>query len=227
LPISTLLQVAPDIWDYVAGTATANDDLLAFGDSYAYFDHFGSRVGGAQALDAFLTSRAAYWDKVGIRQALGFASDWDSNAAIQAYGRAAQALPHLRGLFILQYLPYAAGQGRILWAKRPGAAPMPVLSALTTVRNDFNDGACSSPQEAIDAINQWAARPAKRRDDRFTWVSVLAWSEYDLPADAPDLADHNGKLGPYQAAAYIQRHLDAGVKVVTPAALLELLNSAP
>ena len=42
LPISTTLQLAPDIWDYFAQTATANDDFLAFGDSYSYVDHFGT-----------------------------------------------------------------------------------------------------------------------------------------------------------------------------------------
>ena len=45
------LELAPDIWDDVAGTATANDDVLAYGDSYAYVDHFGTRQASLKAFD--------------------------------------------------------------------------------------------------------------------------------------------------------------------------------
>ena len=75
----------------------------------------------------------------------------------------------------------------------------------------------------IDTLNAWAKQPINKPEDRFTWVAVLAWSEYDLPPDAADLADTNGRLGPYQAAAYIQRKLDARVRVVSPSALVALL----
>ena len=123
---------------------------------------------------------------------------------------------------MLQYQPYAAGRGRIVWAKRPTGPALPVLSALTTIRRDFDDGACSSPQETVDLVNTWLH--ARRRGPTSASLRLQCWlGAVTICRPTPDLADHNGKLGPYQAASYVRRHLDPAVRVVTPSALLELL----
>ena len=88
---------------------------------------------GEHALNTFYTSRAAYWDQVNIHHAVTFASDWDSDAAHRAYQDIAQTVPSLRGLFVLQYLPYAAGQAYSVGTPPPWN-DLPVLTALGTVR---------------------------------------------------------------------------------------------
>ncbi|MGC8541943.1 MAG: hypothetical protein ACP5QA_15140, partial [Phycisphaerae bacterium] len=149
-----------------------------------------------------------------------FTVKWNSPSALAAYRLAALNIPKLRALFTIQFDPYAAGRGKIIWIRRNGGPPLPVLSALASIWNMPKNVYAGSPGHVARLLNRWASKPVRNVDNRFTWVVVHAWSRFADPG-SPGV-----KLGVYDAAAYCAGHLSSSIKVVTPEQLAKLLGQA-
>jgi hypothetical protein len=130
----------------------------------------------------------------------------------------AAAIPRLKGLFITQYDPYAAGEGAIRWISRPNGADMAMLTPLIALWHGPSDSKhFANIEPAARAINQWASRPVKHPEDRFTWIVVHAWSEFAYDGQTKRR---------YDAAAACAGLLDKNIEVVTPTELVDRLYAA-
>jgi hypothetical protein len=217
LPMEDLLQVCPYELNYLRTTAKATDGFVQFGSGYFYWDHFGMARGGPEALDSLLRRASLFLNRLGLHTMISFTVKWNSPRALAAYKRAALEIPRLQALFTIQFDPYAAGRGKIIWIHRKNGPPLPVLSAKAAIWNMPKNVYAGSPAHVARLLNRWAARPVRNADGRFTWVVVHAWSRFTEPGD-------NSTLGVYDAAAYCAAHLTPSIKVVTPGQLAELLE---
>jgi hypothetical protein len=217
LPMEDLLQVCPYELNYLCTTAQANDGFVQFSSGYFYWDHFGVSRGGPDALNSVLRRASLFLNRLGLHTMISFTVKWNSPQALAAYRRAALEIPKLRALFTIQFDPYAAGRGKIIWIHREHGPFLPVLSAKAAIWNMPKNVYAGSPGHVARLLNRWAARPVRNADDRFTWVVVHAWSRFAEPGD-------KAKLGVYDAAAYCAEHLSSSIKVVTPEQLATLLR---
>ncbi|NNM85175.1 MAG: hypothetical protein HKL96_05395 [Phycisphaerales bacterium] len=218
-PLQVLLQVCPCTVDYLRSSATAQDDFTPYWTGYFYLDEFGRLRGGLKPFDGILRRQRLFMRKLKLHTMMAFcANKWNSHAALRGYRHIAAMLPKLNAVFVVQYDPYAAGRGKIIWLPRKPGGPLPVLSALASIWNMPSNKYAGSPKHVAKLLNRWAARPVKQPQDRFTWVVVHAWSRFKSP-----------KVGgkPQQLFAAAQAcigRLGRGIKVVTPEALAILLN---
>ena len=218
LPMEDLLQVCPYELKYLRTSAKPTDGLVQFGSGYFYWDHFGAARGGADALDPVLRRASLFLNRLGLHTMISFTVSWNSPQALAAYRRAAVNIPNLRALFTIQFDPYAAGRGKIIWIRRENGPPLPVLSAKAAIWNMPKNIYAGSPGHVARLLNRWAAKPVRNMGNRFTWVVVHAWSRFADPG-SPGV-----KLGVYDAAAYCAAHLSSSIKVVTPEQLAKLLG---
>ncbi len=219
LPLEDLLQVCPYELNFLSTTAKPTDGFLQFGSGYFYWDHFGAARGGADALAPVLRRAAVFLNRLGLHTMISFIVKWNSPSALAAYRLAALNIPRLRALFTIQFDPYAAGRGKIIWIRRENGPPLPVLSALASIWNMPKNAYAGSPGHVARLLNRWASKPVRNPGNRFTWVVVHAWSRFAVPG-------HIAKLGVYDAAAYCAAHLSSSIKVVTPEQLAKLLGQA-
>jgi hypothetical protein len=215
-------QLCPDILDYMASDARPGDDLIPFGGGYMYLDLFGQQSGTQDAL-ALEAKRINTYLKHGQRKVMiSFAKSWKSDAAKTAYQSMAQNAPDLKGLFILQFAPYAAGKGEILWAPRPKAgdfkiSALPILSAKASIWNHKkNNPVAGQPGHVAQLINTWAGKAVTKPEDQFTWVVVHVWSTFEDPKTGK-------KISGYDAAVRCAADFDKHVVVITPSELVERL----
>lgn len=212
------LQINPYAVAYLDQTATANDELLQYATGYCYIDTFGQKRGGIAALRRLMTKSRPYLLRTHATVMQSFVTNWKSQRAQRAYAVTAAAIPELKGLFITQYHPYAAGEGAIRWVSRPDGRDLAVLTPLIALWHGVQDPKHFADIEpAAQAINRWAQRPVKRPEDRFTWIIVHAWSKFPF----------NGQIRQrYQAAAACAGLLDKNMRVVTPTELVDRLCAA-
>jgi hypothetical protein len=213
------LQTDPYAIQYMLETATHGDDLIQYATGYCYLDHFGEKRGGAEALGQLMTRTRPYLQKIGATTMTSFVLDWRSDRANEAYAITARAIPELKGLFITQYHPYAAGEGAIRWIKRGDSTnQMAVLTPLIAMWHGVDDPVHFADIEpTAQAINSWAKRSLSKPEDRFTWIVVHCWSKF--PFDGRELSC-------YDATLECAKLLDRNVKIVTPTELVDRLHAA-
>ncbi len=221
LPLQNLMNVNPYEISYLRSTATANDNLVQFGNGYFYLDQFGSKAGGSALLDTILKQQQPYMAAMGIDTMIGFTVNWDSAAAQKAYQQIAKDLPNLKALYVIQYAPYAAGQGKVLLIPRSSGTPLPVISALTSIWAGGNNAYQGDPAYVATQLNNWAASSSAEADGsgQFAWVPVHEEDTFTEPGP-------NGttvSVSQYDAAAYTAAHLDSNIVVVTPSQLASLM----
>ena len=221
LPLQNLMNVNPYEVNYLRSTATSNDNLVQFGNGYFYLDQFGSKAGGTALLNTILKQQQPYMAKMGIDSMIGFTVNWESPAAMQAYRQIASDLPNLKALYVIQYTPYAAGQGKVLLIPRSSGAPLPVFSALTSIWAGGNNAYQGDPAYVATQLNNWAASssPGTNGSGQFAWVPVHAWDTFREPG--PNGTTVN--VSQYDAAAYTAANLGSNTVVVTPSQLASLM----
>ncbi len=216
--IINAMQANPHIVDYLLGSATEADELLQYSTGYCYLDRFGKERGSEDALATLLQRCRPYLESLNAVTIQSFATEWNSEDAQTAYQVVARELPALKGLLVTQYHPYAAGRGAIEWFERPdNGDPLAVITPLIAMWEGPQDANYFATVEGTArAINDWAAAPVEKPEDRFTWVVIHAWSEF------PDA----GGARCYDAALACAEQLDEHVRVVTPTEMVRRLHQA-
>lgn len=234
IPAADLLQLCPYTLDYLRETATSHDNFVLLGGGYYYPDWFGQEYDNPREMLAAQARRTAlYMSKCGLTTLLVNVQDWDSKEAVAAYETYADEIPALDALFVIQYAPYTGGAGEIRWMNRKMGRSLPVISC----RNALWCGRGSDPREGTPSrvakmLNEWAARPITKPEDRFAWVIIHAWSWFkqgNAPAD--EEVDQNAPVQPgvargYRPALWCTERLDSRIKLVTPTTLATMLNHA-
>jgi hypothetical protein len=220
LPLIDLAQINPYEISWLQKHAGRNDELLQFGLGYFYLDDYGKARGGTTALKELLESVRPYIAKLHVHVLLLFTNHWDSPAAIRGYRLVAHELPMVQGVLAIQYSPYAAGKGKILWVKHADGVPMPIISSRTFLWNQgkgHNSAFFQRPNYAAGELNTWAAHgPTAAAASQFAWVGVHAWSNFNFGKPSQS-------VGQYGAAVYTAKRLNPGITLVTPGQLVKLL----
>jgi len=231
--LADLAQLCPYALRHVARTATPRDDMVLLGGGYYYPDLFGEARGGLAALRTHARRMRAYLRLTGARVLHMNAMRWDSPAAVRAYTVFAEEIPELLGILMVQYAPYSAGQGRVLWVKGRNGREVPVVSARFALwgKSPFPDD--GPPAEIARRLSEQPACGARATEAGFSWVTVHCWSWFrEAPDGAPEDAEEvdqsrgagsGGKRG-LEPVGWCIRRLAPHVRVMTPTELLMTLN---
>ena len=211
MTVSTLGELGPDAWNYYVHAATPNDDFVHIGlTGYGFLD---------DTPPADITRQSAlldpYLERANVHSMIAFTDKhWDSPASRDAYQNIVDHCPALHAILPLQYMPYAAGQGALLWGHRDGKR-VPILPPRTDIWKIDGQGDFAAPPDHVaDVLNRWASQPPKDLSDTYAWVIVHAWSDFG-----------HGVVGVGAAKACAAR-LSPNIRVVKPSELVERLYRA-
>ncbi len=230
IPAMDLLQLCPYTLDYLRETASARDDFVLMSGGYYYPDWFGEKVPESEVLARHARRMSTYMARCGLHLLAVNLQDWDSESAARAYQTYARELPGLEGLFVFQYAPYTAGGGAIRWVRTGPDREIPVITA----RNAIWSGRKDDPREGTPArvatmLNDWAARPITRPEDRFAWVIVHCWSWF-RPGETEEVSQEGshgeGEARGYLPALWARERLAPNILPVTPSGLARRLTAA-
>ena len=228
-----LAQLNPYCLERLFSTATPKDDFILFSGGYYYPDEFGQNRKGQPLLRQHATRLSAYMRRDGQNLLAVNMQRWDSPAAQAAYETYAQSMPGLLGIYAIQYAPYAAGKGRVLWASDPQGDEVPILSPRFAIWNHSEFAQDGSPGQIAERLNRQAYRGEPTSDDHFSWVVVHAWSWFrhrapGEPASTEEIdQSRGGETGTARGLTpvrWCREALEPHVRVVTPTELTLLLR---
>ncbi len=177
-PVSDLSQMNAAAMAYLAATQSANDYLLSFGGGYYYPDEYARDLPNRrkiieERIDQYARRMAA----LGIRALIFISRDWDSPESIEFYTAVAERVPGLVGVLAIQYHPYNAGSGEVLWVDNAEGSPIPVLSARYALWAHLSQLENNGPPALVAArINEEAAAERPGQAVGIDWTIVHAWS---------------------------------------------------
>lgn len=211
MTVSTLAKLGSDAWNDYVRAATPDDEFVHIGlTGYGFLDDTPPASIARQA-----TLLNGYLEKANVHSMIAFTDKhWDSPESRAAYQNIVDHAPTLRAILPLQYMPYAAGQGKLLWCNRDSKR-VPVLPPRTDIWKIDDQGDFAAPPDRVaQVLNRWAAQPQKSLEDTYCWVIVHAWSDFG-----------NGVVG-VGAAKDCAAKLDPNIKVVKPSELVDRLYRA-
>lgn len=235
-PYVDLAQLCPYTLVDLFARSTPNDDFVLYGGGYYYPDRFGTKraaSGHVPTLRLHARRLGAYMRFAGLRTLAMNMNDWDSPEAQAAYNVFAEEVPELDGILTVQYSPYSAGEGRVLWAT-DGRRSVPVVSCRLTIWANTGRLRDTTPAGVASWLNEAPRGGPAWSEDHFSYVMAHAWSRFrnthgdpslsleekgvDQLRDAPDTA--RGLL----PVGWCVDRLDNRVRVVTPHELLLLVR---
>ena len=232
IPYVDLAQLSPYTLDRLYTSATAKDDFTLLGGGYYYPDLFGtSRKTGNWMLQ--------HARRIGPYMATGRVStlmvnlqSWDGAEAQKAYRDYAGAIAGLEGILTVQYYPYTAGAGRVLWVRRADGAEIPVVSARFSIWAQTGRAADTTPTKVAAMLNA-LPHEGPMAEARFSWVVAHAWSYFRQPDPnaEPGAEEVEQALGAQPGVArgllpvrWCVDALDPHVRVLTPTDLVRIMR---
>lgn len=175
-----LVQLCPYAMEYLIESSTSNDDLILYGGGYYYPELFGKKRGGLDTLKLHVSRVAEYMKFADMRTLALITHTWDNKDAIDSYKVYADTVPDLNGLLTVQYWPYSGGQGKVIWIENNKNENIPVVSARFAIWEDSDRKNEGTPSMVADMINAMPHEGRVDNEDRFSWVSVHAWSNFKM-----------------------------------------------
>jgi len=227
-PYVSLAQLCPYALIDLFSKASSRDDFVLYGTGYLYPDHFGSQREG-DCLRLHASRMAEYMRLGGLKTVAYNLQDWDSEEALDAYGTLLYEVPFLEGIFTVQYYPYSAGEGRVLWIKGP-EGHIPVVSCRLCIWAQTGRPHDTTPAGVAKWINSYPRGGPQWSENHFTFVMPHCWSRFrDTHGDASITAEEEGVVqdkdvpGVYRGlmpVAWAVDRLDEDIRVVTPTEFL-------
>lgn len=229
-----LAQVCPYALQHLYETATPKDDLVLMGGGYYYPDRFGVKRSEPLKLLRLHAERVGAYMRMGRLRTLLFNTQrWDSPEAVRAYRLFAQTAPNLLGIFAIQYYPYPAGKGKVIWVDNEQGDQIPVVSARYAIWNNVRRENEGTPSMVARWLNSQPVRGQGNVEERFSWVTVHCWSWFrkrteSEPPEAEDIDQAKdtqpGVERGLSPVKWCVEQLAPHVQVVTPSNLLLLLR---
>lgn len=229
-----LAQVCPYALQHLYETATPKDDLVLMGGGYYYPDRFGVKRSEPLKLLRLHAERVGAYMRMGRLRTLLFNTQrWDSPEAVRAYRLFAQTAPNLLGIFAIQYYPYPAGKGKVIWVDNEQGDQIPVVSARYAIWSNVRRENEGTPSMVARWLNSQPVRGQGNVEERFSWVTVHCWSWFrkrteSEPPEAEDIDQAKdtqpGVERGLSPVKWCVEQLAPHVQVVTPSNLLLLLR---
>ena len=213
LPVFGLSMVAPSQLDNLIGQQNANSTLMEnFGGGYYYVDEYGERTNRKERLKEIAANTATYMQGRNCNVLGLFATNCKGGAAKEAYQEYISANNKLEGIIVVQYAPYAGGEGEIFWFKNSDGYDIPVITVRYSIwRFDQNQSNQGTPAYIASKINN-------HKGPTFSAVCVHAWSRFsDLGEYSNDPiaeARGDGNIVGASAAKQCTRRLNESAQVV-------------
>lgn len=215
--LSLLAQAAPCVLERIGETQPVDTALIEQFAGYWYPDRFAENTGRREELFRdFMRRLDAQNHRTGAVMAGMLMLHSDTAGAAEARRWIAEELNPLLGAFVCDYAPYNAGRGRIDWAAdgRGGEVPFVTAGYCLWQGMETKHPGMGGPDAVAEAI----VRDSAASVEPFTrWVSVHAWSSYELP-------DGTTVTGVGAAAALADRLQSCGIRVVRPDELLHRIR---
>ena len=176
IPSTTLPMMVPaqmkNIFDQQPSGCTL---VEALGGGYPYVDLFGSEsTQGREVVLANLAEGVAAHMRQHNVKVLGLftCNDTNSDGAKQAYEAYIKANDQLEGVVVIEYAPYAGGEGEIMWVENSAGYHIPIVTVRYALWANSN-GNQGNPDDVASMIRE------SDMSNPFSVVAVHAWSGYN------------------------------------------------
>lgn len=231
-PYVDLAQLCPYVLMDLFTRASPCDDFVLLGGGYYYPDRFGTkRVGNWLAVHARRIGE--YMRAGGLRSLALNLQDWDSPAAVASYRTLAENIPSLDGFFTVQYYPYTAGEGQVIWVAA-GGRQVPVVSCKMCIWAKTGRVRETTPASVAAMLNQQPTGGPRWSEENFSFVMAHAWSRFRNTHGNPSLTAEEEDVDQTRDAPGVERglapvgwtiqRLRPQVVAVTPSEFLLLMH---
>lgn len=211
---SDLEQFAPVVIDRLATTKPEETTVIHF-SAYYYPDLFATeRHDRAPALRKLAQMKARQMKKTGAVTMTFICENATSSASMEAMQIFAEEIHPLLGMLVMDYSPYNASQGQILWLDDGRGGQVPVVTPRYTLWHGMNSPNAGSPEEVAGFIDSDAG------EFNGAWAVVHAWSKFPRPEGSET---DQGVPAVRRAVEAID---DTAVKVASPEEMLWRLRVA-
>jgi hypothetical protein len=190
LPIANLNMIAPSWMERLLELQHPQSSIFeSFGGGYFYADEFAADKDRENTLNKAAQTTSAHLRQHNCK-ILGLFT-WncrnaDAQAAYKAY---IDANNMLEGIIVVQYAPYAAGDGMVFWFKNSDGYHIPVITTKYSLWNHGNNrGNQGSPAYIASKINLLDKTS-------FSTVCVHAWSRFTDIGESTDPDAENASGG--------------------------------
>lgn len=191
-PVANLAMIAPSQFDRLMAMQGDQNTLMEnLGGGYYYVDKFGELGDRSASLKKMARNIASHMRQHRVKVLGLVAKDVKSAAAKEAYAEYIAANDQLEGIVVIQYDPYAGGNGEIMWFKNGKGYEIPVVTVKYSIWNfgDRNTENQGTPAFVASKIN------AGGSESPFSAVSVHAWSTFTDIGQSGDLLAENAPGG--------------------------------
>ncbi|ARN55768.1 GxGYxYP domain-containing protein [Sedimentisphaera salicampi] len=225
LPFAGLDQVCTETMQYLKETQPKDCTLNLHAGGYYMPDVFGVRYSDKEriALLRKHAKRLNYYMKRNNSRTLQFiCDDIDGKNAMEAYKVFAEEIEQLAGIFVLQYAPYTAEEGKIMWVRSSSGVQIPVINCKYTIWANYNQPDGGTPSEVAQMINKDADKMCDSDDPYFAWTIIHAWSGFKKAnGEIKSTAfEADGSWAGVTPTKWCVDELDRDVNVVSPEELL-------
>ncbi|MFV0416853.1 MAG: hypothetical protein ACK5NG_10870 [Chthoniobacterales bacterium] len=219
MPVADLIQMAPDIYDYLVETQGDQTSILCH-LGYYYPDNFGDLRSSEERKQLLkeLGERAEWTFQASGTHYLTFlVNEINSGGATQAYQIFANQAPSMEGMFAIAYHPYEDGGGKVEWVEQKSGQSIPVTTAAYALwKTDSNERPrAGNPGKLAEIIDAMAA-PKKPE-----WVILHVWSDFVEGETSKAREKVRGVTPTLKFAEELSGH---GVGVITLEELVEQLE---
>ena len=172
-----MCELSPERFRQLYSLQNSKGSLMeCFGGGYFYVDTYAEASSDRKAALRQLAERtAAHMRQHRLKVLHLMAMSWDSSAAREAYQAFVDANDQLEGIVTIQYDPYSAGGGRVLWCKNTKGYDIPVVSTKYALWKDASsvERGMGNPKEVAQYI-----RDNEAGSDSYDAIVVHAWSNF-------------------------------------------------
>lgn len=170
LPVATLAKIAPVQLNNLVSLRDQNCSLMEMlGGGYYYVDTYSQDNNRKTNLKVMAKRLAVSMRQYQIKILGLMAMDVKSDAAQEAYQAYVDANDQLEGIVVLQYSPYAGGEGEIFWVTNKAGYDIPVITVKYSLWNRVHERE-GSPGFVASRLK------SEVQKESFSVVCVHAWS---------------------------------------------------
>lgn len=173
LPVATLAMMAPVQFNNLMGLQKQNCSLMEMlGGGYYYVDTYSQDHNRKTNLRVAAKRLAVSMRQYQIKLLGIMAMDVKSEAAKEAYQVYVDANDQLEGIVVLQYSPYAGGEGEVFWVTNKAGYDIPVITVKYSLWDRIHERE-GSPDFIASKLKEEA------QEESFSVVCVHAWSRFE------------------------------------------------
>lgn len=217
-PVANLSMICPDQNDYLLRKQDPQCTLMeSLGGGYYYADEFAELKDRESLLDKAARHVAAHMRQHRNNVLALVCMDALSDNAREAYRAYIRNNDRLAGIVVIQYTPYAGGEGEIMWFQNSNGYHIPVITVRYSIWN-YGEGLNGESEGTPTYIaDKYKKLTADASGPTFSVTSVHAWSWFTPVDDPEDLTGENrpgGHVHGVGSAVLCKERLPGNIKVV-------------